>query len=178
MIATPPIVYARGWSGYGWDSSTKAAAEFIVPNLRSPGSIAIWTGLGDGDPGLQQIGVTVTAVDGLVIGQAWFEMWPAQAEHIGSVVRPGDLIFVKVTRAGDDYTLTIFDDTRHWEAVTHQYSADIEPGAEAVAEDFGPQLPDFEAFPMWTSAEYFTQRWEMAGAYSWRTSGNSMGITP
>jgi hypothetical protein len=143
--STPAVRYGyQGWAGYSWSSSSSAAATFKVPALSGPdGAEAFWVGLGKGDPGIQQCGITATVSHGKPSYQAWYEMWPAIPYSFGGRVSAGNVMRFTVTRSGAIYTLTVQNLTLRWTArVSQRYSAH-ESSAEAIAEAFGPRPSGF-----------------------------------
>lgn len=181
MILPPvPVTYsAVGWAGYGWASSSKAEAQFRVPSVNGAdrnSSMAVWAGIGDGNPGIQQAGITVAVDSSKVIHcNAWYEMWPAAGHSYGGACAVGDVIHVSVTRSGSKYTLTVKDDTRHWSATAVKTYAHTEPDAEAVAEDFGPPVPQFAHLEITTSGTD-SYAYSIDSAYPVKVSGNAFDV--
>lgn len=161
MLAAPPPTPVYGWAGYSWNANAKAEAQFRVPSVNgaTPGSIALWAGIGKGDPGIQQAGVTVTvAQNGKVTCTPWWEMWPAPPHPYGGACKTGDALKVTVLRSGSKYTLSVQNLSEGWHASTVQSYGHTEPGAEAIAEAYGPPVPQFAHLQFTTSgtnrAEY------------------------
>jgi hypothetical protein len=115
-----------------------------VPVLRgADGAEAFWVGLGKGDPGIQQCGITATLSHGKPAYQAWYEMWPGSPHAFGGLISAGNVMRFTVSRTGVVYTLTVQNQTLRWTArVTQRYSAH-ESGAEAIAEAFGSRPSGF-----------------------------------
>ncbi len=133
-----------GWEGYGWRASNRVSADFIVPQLSGTnGAVAFWVGFGQGNPGIQQTGITGNKSGSRITWNAWYEMWPSPGHGFGKTIKTGDKLQFIVTRSGYTYTLTVNDSTQRWTASTRQYSRNVEPGGEAVAEAFGSPLPNF-----------------------------------
>lgn len=167
-----------GWQGYGWYNSSYAWSRFYIP--RTTGSageaVALWAGIGQGNPGIQQIGVTLTmgARNYEAISE-WYEMWPAPAHAFSShPTYPGDRIEVSVQRSGDRYTLRMWDATRHWTDIAVASDWRNEGMSEVVAEAFGPSLPSFGPVTFTTSG-YPAYSWSM-GLPMWRGRGNAVTL--
>ena len=158
----------NGWAGYSWPdgSGNWAAADFTVPHFGSPdGAVAFWAGLGRGNPGIQQDGVSCGWANGVTSCNAWYEMWPASPHAFGYRVEPGDHMRFIVLRFGTRYVLKVVNYTRAWTARTIQYSSDVEYSGEAIAEAFGPEPPGF------TAASFSRTSGAISNLYSWPFGG-------
>lgn len=155
-----------GWAGYSWPSTSYAAATFTVPALRgADGAEAFWVGLGKGDPGVQQCGITATLSHGKPSYQAWYEMWPAPPYAFGGRVSAGNTMRFTVSRSGQAYTLTVRNLTLRWTAQVTRYYSAHESGAEAIAEAFGPRPSGF------TPARFSATSGTIATPWSWPFGG-------
>jgi Peptidase A4 family len=176
---TDAVHYGKnGWQGYGWYNSSYAWARFYIP--RTTGSageaVALWAGIGQGNPGIQQIGVTLTmGAHNYEAISEWYEMWPAAAHAFPShPTYPGDRIEVSVQRSGDRYTLRMWDATRHWTDIEVANDWRTESMSEAVAEAFGPSLPSFGPVTFTTSG-YPAYSWSMGLAMG-RGGGDAFSL--
>jgi hypothetical protein len=164
-----------GWQGYGWYNSSYAWSRFYIPRTTGPAgeAVAIWAGIGQGNPGIQQIGVTLTmGARNYESISEWYEMWPASAHAFPAhPTYPGDRIEMSVQRGGDSYTLRLWDATTDI-AVASDWRH--EAMAEVVAEAFGPSLPSFGPVTFTTSG-YPAYAWSM-GLPMWRGSGNALTV--
>jgi Peptidase A4 family len=178
--AAPGTVHygKTGWQGYGWYNSSYAWSRFYIPRTTGPAgsAVALWAGIGQGNPGIQQIGVTLTmGAHNYEAISEWYEMWPADAHAFPShPTYPGDRIEVSVQRSGDRYTLRLWDATRHWTDVAVASDWRHESMSEAVAEAFGPSLPSFGPVAFTTSG-YPAYGWSM-GLSMWRGRGDAFTL--
>lgn len=153
LIAASPIVHSNtterygttGWEGYTQDSTTRVSADFNIPNVSGVNgqSVAYFAGFGQGNPGIQQAGITGTVGSGWT---AWYEMWPQNAVQFHPPTPPhsGDQMQLIVTFSAGVYTLSVNDVTRGWQQSTRQASADREGFGELICEKYDPNidLPD------------------------------------
>lgn len=144
LTPSQPPYGQSGWEGYSVPGTTRVSVDFTVPNLHGArgDSVAFWAGFGKGDPGIQQAGITGTVGSGWT---AWWELWPAAGHPFSTPVPPhsGDVMQFIVTRSASVYTLRVNDVTRHWSASISQSDGNRETSGEAVAEAYGPALPDY-----------------------------------
>lgn len=126
-----------GWEGYTLDSVTRVSTDFTIPNVSGTTgqTVAYWVGFGQGDPGIQQAGITGTVGSGW---SAWWEMWPNVGHSFNPPTPPhaGDVMQFIVTFGSGVYTLSVNDVTRGWTQSTRQASPDREGYGEVVCEAY------------------------------------------
>jgi hypothetical protein len=132
-----PRYAGTGWEGYTQDSTTRVSTDFTIPNVSGSNgqSVAYWVGFGQGDPGIQQAGVTGTVGAGW---SAWWEMWPSAGHSFAPPTPPhsGDVMQLIVTFGFGVYTLEVNDVTRGWSESTRQASPDRETFGEVICEAY------------------------------------------
>lgn len=182
IIPPPPAAYVQNWTGYEWRVTTVAATEFVVPSFpyksmsaaerSNHTALAIWAGLGV-SPYIEQIGIYDYVQNGQVGWAGFCAFWPSSNVSCGQGISTGDTMFLKVTRAGLTYTMTMRDagPHNHWVVTVTKKLNHVDTTAEAMVEDteypgysFTP-LTYFAPFKMATSNTPATQvdsRWAIA----------------
>ena len=171
--SNPPVHYAgTGWEGYTQDSTTRVSADFNIPNISGTNgqTVAYWVGFGQGNPGIQQAGITGTVGRGWT---AWYEMWPDQGVQFKPPTPPhsGDQMQFIVTFSAGVYTLSVNDVTRGWQESTRQASPNREGFGEAICEAYDPNagLPN----NMGAGKFYFTSS-PLGSAYTFPFGGTTL----
>jgi len=108
------------WSGYAdtGGTFTGVSGTWTIPNVSTStdayGVDATWVGIGGVlKKDLIQAGTqTITAPDGTVEYQVWYEMLPAISKTVALAVKPGDSVTTTITKGtGNNWTIAIIDNT-------------------------------------------------------------------
>lgn len=142
--------YDSNWGGYAASGSgfTSISGSWTMPSVTCESSddlFAPWIGIdGYGNSTVEQTGVQVDCSSGRPVYSAWYEMYPAGDVGYGGTVQAGDSISASVVNTGgDNYALTLTDNTRGWTANTSQSLNAQDASAEAVIESPPSAYPDF-----------------------------------
>lgn len=164
MFIPPPLnsILTGNEIGYSWSSSTKADAQFKVPDFpwRSPLSkaerenhtvLALWSGLSSpSSPYIEQIGIyDHVNPAGKVNWQGVYAFWPEEDKACGGLISPGDTLFTTVVRtSGYHYTMTLRDAGPHhvWTFKVSKAFGHIENQGMFIAED--TQYPGYPSTPI------------------------------
>lgn len=137
-----PHYAPTGWEGYTLNSTSRVSTDFIIPNVTGTNgeTVAYWAGFGQGNPGIQQAGITGTIGHGWT---AWYEMWPADPVAFHPPVPPhaGDTMQFIATFSAGVYTLSVNDVSKGWTQSTRQASPDLEGYGEAICEAYSTTYP-------------------------------------
>lgn len=116
-------VTVTNWAGYvDYGTSFKQVqGSWIQPSLTCTSSnsySAYWVGF-DGynnSNSLEQIGTQANCLNnGVPSYSSWYEMYPSPLAPVGKVVKPGDVMFAKITYNGSmSFTLFLADQTQGW----------------------------------------------------------------
>jgi hypothetical protein len=146
------IKYDSNWGGYAASGSglTSISGSWTMPSVTCESYddlFAPWIGLdGYGDSTVEQTGVQVDCSSGSPVYSAWYEMYPYNPVYFNDTVEAGDSISASVVNtSGDNYRLTITDNTRGWTESTNQSLSGDDASAEAVIESPPSAYPDFSS---------------------------------
>lgn len=122
---------SNNWSGYvaadnlrnpTTGSATYVKGTFNIPALNSDSTqgnnnVSMWVGI-DGafssDPSVQQIGIDMFYADRKQQIYTWYEMYPDNAQEIsGFPAESGDSITVEVSKNGNSYDMTIYNNSKN-----------------------------------------------------------------
>ncbi|SRR5581483_5330642 len=134
---------SSNWSGYAVTGGTNAfnsvSASWTEPSVSCSGRAfsSFWVGL-DGFNS-QSVEQTGTDSDCGAFGGAkyygWYEMFPAAPVNFSNPVSPGDSMSASVTVSGDNYTLSLTDNTKGWNQTIHQTQSGLSnSSAEVITE--------------------------------------------
>jgi Peptidase A4 family len=201
-MITPPAITAPAapsaaidtgnWAGYEWNGGSTADAQFTVPVLTPTAAeesgnaiLALWDGLGaPGDTHIAQAGI-YDYWDGSHIRWATFcAWWPDTDQSCGpnEGVSAGDEIFVRVTRQGLSYTMTLRDAGPHnaWVVTVKDAAFPALSTAEVIAEDtsYGTLEPlgPYSDIPVETSGNPATEVYSTDAGYAVKTGTRSFTI--
>jgi hypothetical protein len=113
---------STNWSGYavtgGNGSVTDVEGSWVVPAIQGscPSSnqySSFWVGIdGFNSNSVEQTGTDSDCQGGSPVYYAWFEFYPHPSFIVNSVpVKPGDVIYARVTKGGSRYTVTLTNKT-------------------------------------------------------------------
>lgn len=139
------------WSGYTAlrGRFTAVSGRLQVPqpaaNLRSPGAVSSWVGIGGWrSRDLIQAGVDATVGRGEVSYEVWWEALPAASREVALRASPGDWLHVDIREvAADTWQVSIVNGAQQWHRIVRYRSS--HSSAEWIAEQpftsTGRQLP-------------------------------------
>jgi hypothetical protein len=153
----------QNWSGYAAMPSngqrqlvTAVSGTWTVPSITGvtgtvPNQSSTWVGIdGDGSPTVEQIGTAQDFAFNSYSGSgqawyyAWYEMYPAAAVTITSmVIHPGDTMSAAVSYASGQFTLQIRDITTGQSFSTVQTA----PSAQRASAEWVVEAPAFNNVP-------------------------------
>ena len=139
------------------------------------GSVALWAGLGTGQPGIQQCGITCNWDGKAMTYSAWYQMYPADPVAFDPEKYPvshGDHLRFYVERAGSEYALEIMNYTKSWHAVTRQTYGHAPVEAEVIAEAFGPEPCGLEP----TTFSAISGTLDVNYKYEWPFGGQTLQV--
>jgi hypothetical protein len=152
MIKTGSALNAHGrtfadqssnWSGYAVTGGTNAfnsvSASWTEPSASCSGRAfsSFWVGLdGFNSQSVEQTGTdSDCGLGGNPKYYGWYEMFPAAPVNFSNPVSPGDSMSASVTVSGDNYTLSLTDNTQGWNQTIHQAQSGLSnSSAEVITE--------------------------------------------
>jgi hypothetical protein len=149
-MADHPDVYAQSAAGYVAANSrfTSISAQWVQPRVTRKDSrvriASIWVGLNSRSAHkVAQIGTDCGSLgEARPHYVAWYEMYPERAVILDMKIRPGDLIFGKVSRIGaDEFALQLRDESsgRSFSIVKEMKQPDIDSVCVCVEDPRGPR---------------------------------------
>jgi Peptidase A4 family len=141
---SPQEQVSQNWAGYvaGGTQFSSVSGSWVQPTAKCGSGqtySAFWVGLGGSgsqSSALEQTGTQADCnSDGSTDYYAWYELVPAAPVRLGLTINPGDQISAKVSVAGSNVTVSLWDQTtRQSTTKTLQMSQPDTSSAEWIAE--------------------------------------------
>jgi hypothetical protein len=139
--AGPMQLLSNNWSGYadigsGFDGVSATWTEPAITCGPAPTIAVFWVGIdGLASDSVEQDGTLAECENGTPSYFTWWEMYPANDVQLDTTTNPGDSISAFVTRASNQYFLSVTDNTTGQGFETTQTCSDCaDSSAEWIAE--------------------------------------------